>query len=68
MKLRYRLRLILRLATLNGPVNIIGTQNVIRASIEANIRLLVDISTDKAVEPHNIYGVSKSCGEKLIVK
>ncbi len=47
--------------------NIIGTQNVIRASIEANIRLLVDISTDKAVEPHNIYGVSKSCGEKLIV-
>ena len=46
--------------------NIIGTQNVINAAINTGVKLVVDISTDKAVEPHNIYGISKACGEKLM--
>lgn len=47
--------------------NILGTQNVINAGINAEVKLIVDISTDKAVEPHNIYGISKACGEKLMI-
>jgi FlaA1/EpsC-like NDP-sugar epimerase len=47
--------------------NIYGTQNVIEAAVANEIKTVVDVSTDKAVEPHNHYGVTKSCGEKLIV-
>ena len=42
--------------------NIIGTKNVINAAMASGVKLLVDISTDKAVA-HNIYGVTKACGE-----
>lgn len=47
--------------------NIFGTQNIIEAAIDLGVKVVVDISTDKAVEPHNQYGVTKSCGEKLMV-
>jgi FlaA1/EpsC-like NDP-sugar epimerase len=47
--------------------NIIGTQNIIEASIENNVRKVIDVSTDKAVDPFNLYGVTKACGEKLII-
>lgn len=47
--------------------NIIGTQNVIEAAIHNGVELVVDVSTDKAVEPFNLYGVTKACGEKLMV-
>jgi UDP-N-acetylglucosamine 4,6-dehydratase len=47
--------------------NVYGTQNVIEAAVMNNVKTVVDVSTDKAVEPHNQYGVTKSCGEKLIV-
>ncbi|MDB2572116.1 polysaccharide biosynthesis protein [Schleiferiaceae bacterium] len=47
--------------------NIIGTQNVIECAIEANVETVVDISTDKAVDPFNHYGVTKSCAEKMII-
>lgn len=47
--------------------NIIGTQNVIEAAIKNKVKKVVDVSTDKAVEPFNVYGVTKSCGEKLII-
>ena len=47
--------------------NIIGTHNIIMSSIKENVKYVIDVSTDKAVEPHNIYGVSKACGEKLII-
>ncbi len=46
--------------------NIIGTYNVIQACIENNVGTMVDVSTDKAVEPHNIYGITKACAEKLV--
>lgn len=46
--------------------NIIGTQNVIETSIANNINKVIYISTDKAVEPFNLYGMTKACGEKLI--
>ncbi len=47
--------------------NINGTQNVIEAAIENNVKKVVDVSTDKAVEPFNLYGITKACGEKLIL-
>lgn len=47
--------------------NINGTQNVIEAAVNNNVQSVVDVSTDKAVEPFNLYGVTKACGEKLMI-
>lgn len=47
--------------------NIYGTQNVIEEAIKNGVELVVDVSTDKAVEPFNLYGVTKACGEKLMI-
>ncbi|HWJ78413.1 MAG TPA: polysaccharide biosynthesis protein [Niallia sp.] len=47
--------------------NAIGTQNVIEAAIACNVHKVVYISTDKASDPSNIYGLSKAMGEKLII-
>ncbi|MFA5792123.1 MAG: polysaccharide biosynthesis protein [Candidatus Paceibacterota bacterium] len=47
--------------------NIMGTQNVIDAALLNKVKKVIDISTDKAVDPFNLYGVTKSCGEKLVV-
>ena len=45
--------------------NIVGTQNVIDACIEANAERCLFISSDKAVAPCNAYGISKAMGESL---
>jgi UDP-N-acetylglucosamine 4,6-dehydratase len=47
--------------------NIYGTQNVIEAAINNKVKKVIDVSTDKAVEPFNLYGVTKACGEKLVI-
>ena len=47
--------------------NIYGTQNVIECAMANNVKTVVDISTDKAVDPFNHYGVTKACGEKMII-
>lgn len=47
--------------------NITGTQNVIECAIANNVKKVVDISTDKAVDPFNLYGCTKACGEKLVI-
>jgi len=47
--------------------NIIGIQNVITASIENSIKKVIDVSTDKAVDPFNIYGTCKAVWEKMII-
>lgn len=48
--------------------NITGTTNVINAAIENKVKKVIDVSTDKAVEPVNLYGMSKAVGEKLIIQ
>lgn len=47
--------------------NIIGLQNIIETSIENKVKKVIDVSTDKAVDPFNLYGVTKACGEKLMI-
>lgn len=47
--------------------NIYGTQNVVEAAIINKVKKVVDVSTDKAVEPFNLYGITKACGEKLMI-
>ena len=47
--------------------NIVGTQNVIEAARAANVGHVIGISTDKAVEPESVLGVSKLMAEKLFL-
>lgn len=41
--------------------NVLGTMNVVNAAIEAGVRRVVVISSDKAVAPTNMYGATKYC-------
>ena len=47
--------------------NILGSENVINAAIDAGVERVLLISTDKAVEPVNLYGSTKQVAEKLFV-
>lgn len=46
--------------------NVLGTQNVIEAALENNVKKVINISTDKAVNPVNTMGATKLLAEKLI--
>jgi UDP-N-acetylglucosamine 4,6-dehydratase len=45
--------------------NILGTQNVINACIERKVNKAIFLSTDKAVEAVNLYGLTKAVAERL---
>lgn len=47
--------------------NILGTQNVIDAAIDCKVGRVLFISTDKAVNPVNLYGATKLAAERLVV-
>ncbi len=47
--------------------NILGTQNIINAALDQDVKKVLFISTDKAANPANLYGATKLCAEKLIV-
>jgi len=47
--------------------NILGAKNVIDAAIDRGIPKVMAISTDKAVNPINLYGATKLCAEKLFI-
>lgn len=47
--------------------NILGGMNVVDASIDNNIEKVIALSTDKAVNPINLYGATKLCSDKLFV-
>ncbi len=46
--------------------NILGTDNVCRASILHGVKIVIGLSTDKAVKPINAMGISKAMMEKII--
>jgi UDP-N-acetylglucosamine 4,6-dehydratase len=48
--------------------NILGSSNVIEAAIDANVERVLALSTDKAVNPINLYGATKLAAEKLFIQ
>ncbi|WP_400243394.1 SDR family NAD(P)-dependent oxidoreductase [Niallia sp. JL1B1071] len=46
--------------------NVIGTQNVIQAALDAGVERVLFTSTDKAIAPTNAYGATKLTAERLI--
>jgi len=48
--------------------NVEGTRNVIEAAIACEVDKVIDVSSDKAVSPLNLYGMTKAVGEKLILQ
>jgi UDP-N-acetylglucosamine 4,6-dehydratase/5-epimerase len=45
--------------------NIIGSQNIVEASLNNNVKNVIALSTDKAVSPLNLYGATKLVADKL---
>ncbi|MBM3126838.1 MAG: UDP-N-acetylglucosamine 4,6-dehydratase (inverting) [Chloroflexi bacterium] len=48
--------------------NIMGTANVVEAALDAGVKKVMTISTDKAVNPANLYGATKLAAEKLTIQ
>jgi UDP-N-acetylglucosamine 4,6-dehydratase len=48
--------------------NIMGTSNVVDAALDAGVTKVLALSTDKAVNPVNLYGATKLAAEKLVVQ
>ncbi|MCD4672594.1 MAG: UDP-N-acetylglucosamine 4,6-dehydratase (inverting) [Anaerolineaceae bacterium] len=48
--------------------NILGSSNVIDAALDAGVKKVLALSTDKAVNPINLYGATKLSAEKLFVQ
>ena len=48
--------------------NILGAQNIIDAAIDCDVKKIVALSTDKAVNPVNLYGATKLCSEKIFIQ
>ena len=48
--------------------NIMGTSNVVEAALDSGVRKVLAISTDKAVNPVNLYGATKLAAEKLVIQ
>lgn len=48
--------------------NVLGTENVIRACLAHRVQKMIDVSTDKAVEPINVYGLTKAMAERMTIQ
>jgi UDP-N-acetylglucosamine 4,6-dehydratase len=48
--------------------NVVGAENVVAAAIENDVPLTLALSTDKAVNPVNLYGATKLCAEKIVTQ
>jgi UDP-N-acetylglucosamine 4,6-dehydratase/5-epimerase len=48
--------------------NIIGAENVVAAAIENDVPFTIALSSDKAVNPVNLYGATKLCAEKIFTQ
>jgi len=47
--------------------NVLGAENIINVAIDNKVKKVVALSSDKAVNPINLYGASKLCSDKLFV-
>ena len=48
--------------------NVLGAQHVVDAAIDARVGKVIALSTDKAVNPVNLYGATKLCAEKIVIQ
>ncbi len=48
--------------------NILGSSNVVDAALNSGVKQVIALSTDKAVNPVNLYGATKLAAEKLVVQ
>jgi UDP-N-acetylglucosamine 4,6-dehydratase/5-epimerase len=48
--------------------NVVGAENVVAAAIENDVPLTMSLSSDKAVNPVNLYGATKLCAEKIFTQ
>ncbi len=48
--------------------NVMGARNVIEAALDDGVTRVMALSTDKAVNPINLYGATKLCAEKLFIQ
>ena len=52
-----------------GPDQRAGSQHIVDCAIDSNgVTKVVALSTDKAVNPVNLYGATKLCEEKIVVR
>jgi len=47
--------------------NVLGAENVVEAAINANVKKVLALSTDKAANPVNLYGASKLASDKIFI-
>jgi len=47
--------------------NVLGAQNLVEACMDAKVKRVVALSTDKAAAPINLYGATKLCSDKLFI-
>lgn len=47
--------------------NVMGAENIINVALDNSVEKVVALSTDKAVNPVNLYGATKLCAEKMMV-
>lgn len=47
--------------------NVLGAENLVEACVDAGVKRVVALSTDKAAAPINLYGATKLCSDKLFV-
>ena len=47
--------------------NIMGSSNIVTAALDTQVKKVMALSTDKAVNPMNLYGATKLCAEKIFL-
>lgn len=47
--------------------NVLGAMNIINAALDTQVKTVIALSTDKAVNPINLYGATKLCSDKLFI-
>lgn len=47
--------------------NVYGAENVVKAALQCGVQRVLALSTDKAVNPVNLYGATKLCMEKIFI-
>ena len=47
--------------------NVLGADNIIHSAIDAGVKKVISLSTDKAVNPVNLYGATKLVAEKVLI-